>query len=206
MKKIIVMIWLCTLCMVTKAQSDEAQQLILNVEKLAQFKKILKNMKDGYQILFKGYAAIKGISEGNFKLHKVFLDGLLEVSQVVKKYKRVTDIISYQTKIVKEYKSAFAYFKHEQTFTSAEIEYMGKVYGNLFKQSLTSLDDLALVLTAGKLRMTDDERLQAIDKIYSSVVEQYSFLKDFNNSASYLCIQRKSEKAEIDMSRKIYGY
>jgi hypothetical protein len=206
MKKIIVMAWLCVVCSIVKAQSDEAQQLILNVEKLAQFKKILQNMKDGYQILFKGYTAVKGISEGDFKLHKVFLDALLEVSPAVKKYKRVSDIISYQTRIVKEYKSAFAHFKQEQTFTTTEINYLGKVYSNLFRKSLQSLDDLAMILTAGKLRMSDDERLQAIDKIYTAVVDQYSFLKDFNNSASYLSLQRKSEKAKIDMLRKIYGY
>lgn len=36
-----------------------------------------------------------------------------------------------------------------------------------------------MVITSGKLRMSDDERLQAIDKIYLTVEDQYSFLKDF---------------------------
>ncbi|MFW2477496.1 MAG: TerB family tellurite resistance protein [Sediminibacterium sp.] len=205
MKKIVVLLLLCNMALHTKAQSEEVQQLLLNVEKLAQFKKILQNMYDAYKILYKGYTAVKDISEGNFTLHKTFLDGLLEVSPAVKKYKRVGDIINYQLRIVKEYKAAFNRFKSDKTFTVAEIDYLGKVYSNLFQQSLKSLDELAMVITANQLRMSDDERLQAIDRIYSSIEDQYSFLKDFNSNTSVLSLQRKSELSQINMSRKLSG-
>lgn len=187
------------------AQSEEAQQLLLNVEKLAQFKKILQNMYDGYKILHKGYTAVKDISEGNFTLHKTFLDGLLEVSPAVKKYKRIKDIVQYHIRISKEYKIAFVRFKEDGQFTSQEIEYIGKVYGNLLKESLKSLDELWLVITAGGLRMSDDERLQAIDRIYSVVEVQFSFLKEFTNNTELLALQRKAEGAEIQMSKRLNG-
>ena len=205
MKKLIVIMIMCSMSFQLKAQSDEVQQLLLNIEKLAQFKKILKNMKNGYQIIFKGYTAVKDISQGNFNLHKTFLDGLMQVSPAVKKYKRIADIISYQLRIAKEYKLAFNRFKEEKQFTIDEIDYLGKVYGNLFNESLKSLDELSMVITSGKLRMSDDERLQAIDKIYLAVEEQYSFLKEFTNNSNLLSLQRKAERAEIDMSRRLYG-
>lgn len=205
MKKLIVIMIMCSMSFQLKAQSDEVQQLLLNIEKLAQFKKILKNMKNGYQIIFKGYTAVKDISQGNFNLHKTFLDGLMQVSPAVKKYKRIADIISYQLRIAKEYKLAFNRFKEEKQFTIDEIDYLGKVYGNLFNESLKSLDELPMVITSGKLRMSDDERLQAIDKIYLAVEEQYSFLKEFTNNSNLLSLQRKAERAEIEMSRRLYG-
>lgn len=205
MKKLIVILILCGINFQLKAQSEEVQQLLLNIEKLAQFKKILQNMYDGYKLLNKGYTAVKNISEGNFNLHKTFLDGLLEVSPAVKKYKRIADIINYQIRIAKEYKLAFNRFKEEKQFTADEIDYLGKVYSNLFNESLKSLDELAMVITSGKLRMSDDERFQAIDKIYLSVEEQYSFLKDFTNNTTLLSLQRKSEQAQIEMSRRLYG-
>lgn len=205
MKKFIVILIMCGFALQVKSQSTEAQQLILNWEKLAQFRKILKNMYDGYKILYKGYTAVKDISEGNFNLHKTFLDGLLQVSPAVKKYKRIADIINYQVRIVKEYKAAFNQFKEDKQFTAQEIDYVGKVYSNLFQESLKNIDELAMVITAGKLRMSDDERLQAIDKIYASIEGQYSFLRDFNGNTAMLSLQRKSEQAEIEMSRRIYG-
>ena len=205
MKRVIVVLLMCSLGFQSKAQSAEAQQLILDYEKLAQFKKILKNMYDGYKILYKGYTAVKDISEGNFNLHKNFLDGLLQVSPAVKKYKRIADIINYQVRIVKEYKAAFSEFKNDKQFTVEEIDYISKIYSTLFDQSLKNLDELTMVITAGKLRMSDDERLQAIDRIYASIEDQYSFLKDFNGNTAMLSLQRKSEQTEIAMSRKIYG-
>ncbi|MEP7374602.1 MAG: TerB family tellurite resistance protein [Chitinophagaceae bacterium] len=188
-----------------KAQSDEAQQLLLNWEKLAQFKKILNNMYDGYKILNTGYTTIKDISEGNFNLHKTFLDGLLQVSPSVKKYKRIADIISIQLRIVKEYKAAFNEFKQDRQFTAAEISYMGKVYSHLFKESLQYIDELAMVVTAGKLRMSDNERLEAIDRVYGHISDQLSFLKEFNNNTMILSLQRKKEQQEILLSKQLQG-
>ena len=200
---------MCFVCMMintANAQTQEAQQLLLNWEKLAQFKQMLEDMKTGYQVLYKGYTAIRDISQGNFSLHKTFLDGLMEVSPAVLKYKRVADIISFQIRIVKEYKSAYKSFQENGAFTTEEIEHLAKVYNNLFNASLQNLDELSLVITAGKLRMSDDERLQAIDRIYKNILEQYSFLQEFNNSTVMLSLQRKSEKAELEMQKKISGF
>src|SRR5260221_9380377 len=205
MKKIFLILF-TTISLNSFSQSQEAQQLLLDWEKLTQFKKILQDMKDGYQIIHKGYATIRDISSGNFNLHKDFLDALMEVSPAIKQYKRIADIISYQLLIVKQYKVAFKQFKEDKSFTAQEIDYIGKVYANLFNESVKNLDELAMVITAGKLRMSDDERLQAIDRIYASIEDQFSFLQDFNSSTSYLSLQRQSEQTEIDMSKRILGY
>jgi hypothetical protein len=206
MKKWVIIIGMNVFALNLSAQSHEAQQLLLDWEKLTQFKKILQDMYDGYKIIHKGYTTIRDISSGNFNLHKGFLDALMEVSPVVKKYKRIADIISYQLQIIKQYKLAFSQFKEDNTFTIEEIDYIWKVYTNLFNESVKNLDELTMVITAGRLRMSDDERLQAIDRIYASIEDQFAFLKDFNNSASYLSMQRRSERTEIDMSRRILGY
>lgn len=186
-------------------QSQEAKQLMLNVEKLAQLKLMLSHMKKGYDILHKGYTSIKNISEGNFNLHRDFLDGLLQVSPAVRKYAKVADIIHFQLKTVKEYKAALAEFKGSKQFSLAEIDYMAKVYANLLGESLKKLDELAMVLTAGKLRMSDDERLKAIDGIHAEVMEQYGFLDEFNDGTAILSLQREKEKMDIDLMRKIHG-
>lgn len=187
------------------AQSTEAQQLLLNVEKLAQFKKILSNMKKGYEIVSTGYNTIKDISQGNFNLHDAFLNALLQVSPTVRKYKRVADIISCQSQIVKEYRSAFNRFKSTNLFNSSEITYMEDVYKNLFNKSLQNLDELGMVLTAGKLRMSDDERIAAIDRIYKDISDKLVFLRSFNNEGSVLAVQRGREMVDTKLSEKLNG-
>lgn len=185
-------------------QAQEIQQLLLNIEKLSQFKQILKDMKKGYEILSGGYNAVKDLSEGNFSLHQSFLDALMQVSPVVKNYKRVVDIIQYQVLLVRESKSSFNRFSKEGNFTEQELAYFEKVYGNLLNQSLRNLDELLTVLTANKLRMSDDERLEAIDSIYAEMEDKLLFLRNFNAKSSVLALQRTRENNDLQTVRGIH--
>ena len=205
MKKTIIIVSLLCANSVSFGQSQEVQQLLLDVEKLAQFKQILSDLKKGYEILNGGYNAIKNISQGNFNLHQNFLDNLLQVSPAVQKYERIADIIQYQLRIIKEGKTALRRFTEDKNFTLSEIDYMEKVYSHLFNESIKNLDDLIVVITTGKLRMSDDERLHAIDRIWSEIQEQYAFLRDFNGSTAILSQARQRELQEIDASRKLHG-
>ena len=187
------------------AQSSEAKQLLLNVEKLSQLKNILEDMKKGYTILSKGYGSVKDIAEGNFSLHEVFLDGLLVVSPEVKKYRRVADILRDQKLIVSEYRSALGAFRSADVFNLGELDYLGKVYEGLLKASLQNLEDLAMVITSSKLRMNDEERLAAIDRIFADTSDKLTFLRSFNQSATLLVHQKKKEKREIESLKAYYG-
>ena len=207
MKKCIVILWVMLLSFSAQvvAQSTEVQQLLLNVEKLAQLKKILSNMKKGYEIVSTGYNTIKDISKGNFNLHQAFLDGLMQVSPAVRKYKRIVEIISFQTQLVKEYKLAFRRFDASNLFNANEIKYMSNVYGNLFNKSLQNLEELAMVITAGKLRMSDDERINAIDRIFDDMGDKLVFLRTFNKENNVLAIQRGREMVDTKVSKKLNG-
>jgi len=187
------------------AQSYELQQLILDVEKLTQFKKILSDMKEGYEILTKGYNAVRDISQGNFNLHKVFLDGLLAVSPTVKNYVKVADIISNQVKLVQEYKAAFTRLQRSGLFNLDEIDYVARVYSRLFDESVDNLSDLVTIVTAGSLRMSDAERLQAIDRIDKAMSEKLFFLRQFNSQTAVLTLQRSKEKQSIQGVQNMYG-
>ena len=188
----------------TLAQSQEMKQLVLNIEKLTQFKQILKDMKNGYRILSGGYNTIKDLSKGNFSLHKTFIDGLMQVSPAVRKYKRIGEIANYQMLLVKEYKGALKKFKNSSLFNDKEIRYIEKVYANLFKQSLRNLDELTTIVNANKLRMSDDERLESIDRIYLDMQDKLLFLRNFNANTSVLSVQRSKEHNDVNSFRELY--
>lgn len=200
---------ICLACLLQSTnahcQANEIAQLLLNVEKLTQFKAILKQMKDGYKILNGGYNAVKDLSEGNFSLHKTFLDGLMEVSPTVRRYRKVSLIIEAQVALVREYKSAYSRLKADDSFNAKELKYIEKVYGHLLKLSLQNLDELAGVVTAGKMRMSDDERLKAIDRIYEDMEEKIQFLSHFNSETSILGLQRAKAKKDLQFGKKLNG-
>ena len=190
---------------ISYAQSHEAKQLLLDVEKLASLKNILTDLKKGYEIVSGGYNTIKNISEGNFNLHENFLNSLLEISPAVKKYKRIADIIAAQVKIVAEYKTAFRQFRESDQFTTGEIDYISNVYKNLFNQSVKNLDALVTVVTANQLRMSDDERITAIDDVWKEVQNELMFLRHFNGSTRILAMQRIKEANDVSAINQIYN-
>lgn len=179
-----------------RGQAHEASQLILNYEKLAQLKEILAQMHDGYAILNKGYTRVKDIAEGNFRLHEAFLDALLQVSPEVRNYYRVAEIISYQQRILTEYRVTYRKVKGEGVFSGDELDYLGELYSGFFKLSLRNLDELALVMTAGELRMSDFERLEAIDRLHADMSALLVGLRGLNAEVSTLFIQRKRTRGQ----------
>ena len=187
------------------AQAQELQQLLLNIEKLTQLKGILSDMKTGYQIYQQGYSSISQLSKGNFNLHSVYLNGLLSITPAVRNYGRVPEIISQQASLISEYKSAYNRFKGSGAFSAGELNYMGSVYSQLISQSLQNLDELTNVLTAGKLRMSDEERIKAINRIYLSSTDKLQFLRYFNRQGTLLNIQRSKDIGNSRTLKRLYG-
>lgn len=205
MKKVLIGIFLITASFKSQAQSFEIQQLLLDVQKLAQLKSIYSDLVKGYDILSEGYNAVKDISQGNFDLHKLFLDNLLTASPAVQKYQKVANIIECQLQIISEYGTAYNRFKSDDNFSPDEIIYIGKVYNNLINESIKGLSDLTNVITDGTLRASDDERLAQIDKLDAEMQERLSFLRYFNNNTTVLALQRAREKNDVTTLQNIYG-
>ena len=209
MKKCILLIGIGLLLgpFVSEAQTipQLLEQIVLDTEKLASLKSILQDMYKAYTIIHTGYNDIKEISEGTFNLHKAFLDALMTVSPAVQNYGRVVDIINAEYSIVSEYKAAYSKFSADGHFTIQELDYMNSVYTNLFNQSLTCLGEVTMVITANQLRMSDAERLRAIDRVYTDITGQLGLLRTFNNNASVQAIQRAREANDVSTLKSIYG-
>src|SRR5690606_3595628 len=121
-----------------RSQSAEVVQLLLNVEKLAQFKTILKQMKQGYNILQGGYRTVKDLSAGNFNLHKTFLDALLRVSPTVRRYHKVADIIQMQLNIIETCRTFNRQLNKKNLFQDGELSYLEKIYQGLLDRDRKS--------------------------------------------------------------------
>ena len=199
MKRVVIILIISLVGLIQKprAQVYELERLILDIEKLSQLKSILSDLYKGYELLKTGYNTIKDISEGSFNLHKAFLDGLLAVSPVVQKYERIAQIIDLQYRIVKEYKVAKQRYQACGRFSPDELEYISKVYFNLVDQSAKNLETLITVVTAGKLRMDDAQRLREIDQIYFDTNQQFLFLRHFNNGTDLLATARIRQDKDI---------
>jgi len=190
---------------VVRAQEFEIEQLLLDVQKLAQLKQILQNMKDGYQALDTGYSAIRDIAHGSFNLHKAFLDGLLLATPAVRNYPRVLDIVNLQSVMVQKYQSAWSWLGKKSGFRPEQLAMIGQVYSRLLSAGLKDLDDLTNLLTDGTIRASDAERMREIDRIYTGMDEKVTFLDRFSNSTALLAMEQQGVLDEDQTLRQLYG-
>jgi hypothetical protein len=187
------------------AQSDELKQLELDLSQLSLLKSMLQEMDQSYTILQQGYENIKGIEQGNYNLHETYLDGLLAVSPAVQNDPGITATVSAQQEIVREYGNAFSRFKTDPHFTGAEVNYLAAVYTNLLARSTQDLRELTMVITADSLRMSDAERLSAIDRINRDMQDRLTFLNAFDNRVSLLAARRDRDADDLLTLKKLYG-
>lgn len=211
-KKIHILLAICAFCFFLLPVKSDAQsiaqclqQLALDYQKLSGLKSILQQMYTGYEVLSKGYGKLKSISRSNFNLHQAFLNGLMIASPTVRAYPRVADIINDQSELMTEYRSTWSAFRLDKHFSPDELGYMLDVYNNLISQSLKSLNDLAMILSDNKLRMSDAERLEAIDRIYMTSHGQLSYLRSFNDRNFRLAVTRANAADDRQTLRTLYG-
>lgn len=188
-----------------QAQSEELQQLMLNIEKLSQFKQMLSDLKKAYTILYNGYHRIEGIAKGNFQLHQGYLDGLLQVSPAVQRYERIARIIELQSKLLKTAKSSYTQLQAQGGLRPADLAYIAEVYARLGKDSVRQLELLVQVLTAGTYRMSDTERLRSIDGVYDALCSQWVYLQSFGNNALVLAQQRRQATGELQREKNWFN-
>ena len=187
-----------------RTQGFDIQQLLLDVQKLSTLKGILNDMRQGYQELDKDYSAVRDVAQGNFNLHKAFLDGLLAVSPAVRTYQHAIDIVDLQGRLISKYQTAWSFFQKQSRLQPAELTLIGRTFSQLLQDSLDDLADLSRVLTDGTLRASDAERMRQIDGIYNSMVGRVRFLDDFNNRNALLIAQRQGVFAEDQTARNLH--
>lgn len=148
---------------------------------------------------------ITGWVEKQKKLYQDYFDELWRVKAAIAYYHKVKDIINRQGQLVREYKASWALFKQDKNFTAQELDYMVHIYSGLLGESVKSVDQLALVVSAFVTQMSDGKRMEIIDGVAEQVETQLSDLRQFNNQNKVLSLQRGVERGEIESVRILYG-
>lgn len=183
-------------------QQKQTQKKYL-LQQIAALQVYIGYAKKGYNIASKGINTVRNIKKGDFNLHRDFFSSLKNVNPKISSYVKVTDIISFQLRIIKQTKQTLQGIRETKQFTLEELDYCKQVFDNLLDECMKTVDELLLIITSGKLEMKDDERLKRIDNIYKDMQDKYSFCSSFSDEMGLLSMQRLGEQIEINHSKII---
>lgn len=139
------------------------------------------------------------------ELYAKYFDELSKVKSAISTYQSVKDIINKQVLLVKEYSKAFNLSRQDKNFTPQEIDYMRQVYSGILDESLKSIEQVQLVITAFTTQMTDAKRLIIIHAASDNIEQNLADLRQFNQQNIRISLQRSKERNDIDVVKKLYG-
>lgn len=192
-------------CLRASAQFQDLEQLKLNLEKLAQLKLMLTQAKQGYQTLQNGYNTVRDAARGNYDLHKNYLDGLMQVSGQVKTTPALKRFMDNSTLTQKEYRQWYSRVSSLNLFTPPELSAIEQTYQQINGILSDYLDQLQAILTPAKLRMSDGERVEAIEVLAGKSDEQLAALRQLIKEQTAIAAGRAQGKKDIEAIRRLYG-
>jgi hypothetical protein len=165
----------------------------------------LAGLKKGYSVVQKGLNTAHDLKNGTFSLHQDYFNSLSAVSVSVKNDPRIALITNYQREIIASFDNELNWEKQQAILASDEIRYIQTAYGNLLSGCTSDLDELNMVITPGKARMKDAERIEHIDLIYTNTIDKYKFSQSFTHNSRAFAFNRKSNTQETFIIRKLYN-
>jgi hypothetical protein len=148
---------------------------------------------------------ISGWTEQQKQLYSNYYSELGKIKSVIANYQRIKDITMKQAALVSEYKQAWSLFRQDSHFNPQELSYMQQVYSGILDASVKNLDEIMLVVSPTKTQMTDEQRLELINKASDHLDENYNDLHQFNSQGIQLSLQRSKELNDTQSIKKLYG-
>ena len=164
------------------------------VKEIATASKTVKNTLDGFKEVEKLYNDTKK-----------YYDALKKVNNLIGDAYKVKECILMVGDISEIYVTSYKKMLSDKNFRPSELAAMASGYTKLLEQSGESLKELKSVAKSGVFSMNDHERMQAIDRIFTTLREYRSLGSYYtrkNISVSYVRAREKNDLASV---RALYG-
>lgn len=171
------------------------------VEQIAALRVYTDLAQKSYRFARSGLATISDLSRGELDLHNLFISGLKQVNPSIRGSTKVAEIIQMQLSIGK----GFSHIGGSNGLTFSDQAYIDQVRALVWEECLDDLEELLLVITAGKLEMTDDQRLERLDRVYVSMREKSAFVQHFQQTVLSHINLKQDENRTIKNLWELYG-
>jgi hypothetical protein len=150
-------------------------------------------------------AVIKQLTNQTAEMHDEWYSSLLKINSVVRDYRRVQNIWTYQSRIMSLYTQNMSTLRQNQYLTPTQIQGMVRGYTVLLADNVGLLDDLTVILTPNGAKMTDAQRLKFINKISDKVEHQYALVSYFTKRNQAIASKQSREALDRQLIKQLYG-
>lgn len=204
MKKVFLLL-LAVLLVTQQGIHAQAKQRKEHLLQIAALQVYIDYAKKGYSTVSKGLNFIGDAKRGEVNLHGAYFTSLLKINPSVRNYYKAAEIIAMQFKIMKIYKKSYADLKTADLFHGSEMDYIERSFKKLLENCSDTLDHLLVLTTDSKLELKDDQRIQRIDELHKTMLEDYNFCVSFSGDLKLLALSKAADQKDAKNSNALYG-
>lgn len=189
-----------TIKRVIKAIDLKVQRLQNKTIWLQNAQKVIENELSKFKL-----TEISDWTERQRKLYSDYYTELWKIKSAIAYYQRIKDLTIKQAKIVSRYRRSWALFQQDTHFKPGELDHIQTIYSGILKASLENLDQVLMAIDSFKTQMTDEERLELINKAGNRLDENYDDLMRFDQENIRLSLERSKDLNDTKTIQKLYG-
>jgi hypothetical protein len=171
------------------------------IEQIAALEVYTGYLKKGYKIASSGIHTIRDFKNGEFSLHDAFISSLKAVSPSIRNDIKVAETVALAVQI----DDAFNGISIDNWLSVSEQNYIREVQHMVRSECDNDLEELLLVITSGKIEMTEAERVKRLDKVYLAMKDKSAFTQNFTGDVALFIRQKENEQRSVNRLKKYYG-
>jgi len=171
-----------------------AQGIVNSVKQIVEMSTTAKNVVSNFKETVKIY-----------EQSKEFYDALKSVNNLVKDAKKVQKTVLLVGEISEIYVTNFQKIIDDRNFTEQEIIAIGNGYAILMNESTDLLAEVKDIITANGLSMSDSERMDIIDKVYTRVKSHRDLVSYYTKKTISVSFIRAQKKGDTQRVLELYG-
>lgn len=137
---------------------------------------------------------------------KEYYDGLKSVHNLVKDARKVQKTIAMVSEITDIYVTGFNKMVNDPNFTADELAAISMGYAKLLEEGGLLITDLKNIVTSGNgLSLSDKERMDMVDQIYTKMVDYRNMTRYFTQKNISVSFIRSKELNDVARFLGLYG-
>ena len=169
---------------------------------------LVQNIRSAVQGTTTATNMVKNLQESVkiYQQGKEYYDALKSVNNLIKDARKVKKTIEMVSEITDIYVTGFNKMVGDPNFTVNELSAISTGYTKLLEEGGALVTDLKNVVTGSNgLSLSDKERMDAIDHIYTKMLEYRNLTKYYTQKSISVSYIRAKEKNDTDRVLSLYG-
>lgn len=185
-----------------RQKKTQKKYLLAQIAALETYARVIKK---GYELAGSGLSMVAALKNGDFMQHTLRFSTLEMVSPRIKNYSKVLAITELEDKAARSLRSMMEIKDLEYLLSPRELNELRQADAEMRSEAAKDLEQLELLVSDGRLKMTDDARIRLIDQLYIEVQKEYSQTMNLTRGIRMLTDSRRKRAGDTRMLKKVYG-